>query len=157
MPELKTTTIKQLISFAETVTQKGLLGELKDSIHMDKSDPYINTYLQAILMHDFVEDLKKQDPEEWSVLQNCKLRHWVDPREDGDAKSFEIIVKEMISQNRCISDCMATVARFLYEEVDEKYFDSNTKKLLKISCTNEEVDINWTIRKKPYIVHISKH
>lgn len=156
MPELKSSTIQQLLQFAEAVTQKGLLGELKDSMYMDKSDIYLNTYVQAISMYEFISELKKEDSKEWSVLQGCKLRHWADPREDGDRKSFENTINEMLTNNRCVTDCMATVARFLYEEVDGKYLKENTKKELKAICTNEMVDINWFIQKNPYIVYPSK-
>ena len=42
---LNSTTIKQLIQFANSVTTQGLVNELPDSINMDEKDPYLNTYV----------------------------------------------------------------------------------------------------------------
>lgn len=136
------TTIKHLVQFANSVTLKGLLNEMHDAIDMDKNDVYMNTYIQAIMLMDYVGELKKSNVYEWNELKDIKLRHWTDQKQDGNIVTFEIMLQQM-NKRRCITDCMATVARYLYEEIPEKYLDKKTKAMLISNCYNDEVDIKW--------------
>src|SRR5271170_3967138 len=103
---LNSNTIKQLIQFAKNVTSKGLLNEIPDVSKMNDNDPYLNTYIQAITLIEYVSELKKNDTNEWNKLKDIKLRHWADPRQNGNVDTFENMLNEM-NKRRCVTDCMA--------------------------------------------------
>ena len=127
LSKIKRKTTDKLLNFAGGVTTRGLLGELRDSINMDESDIYLKTYIKAMEMSEYINELKEEDSNEWEILRNCKLCHWADSREKCDTQTFEQILREMVNNSRCVTDCMATVARYLYEELDEKMFKPGQK------------------------------
>lgn len=151
---LKQNTIKILITFAKHVTTQGLTDELPPP--EQASGDELSTYQDAAILREEIENLKKNDPSEWEKLLRCNFIGWSDPRIDTkeDFYSFEFWYNKVFKNNYCISAFKATVARFLYEQVDsqkQSILDPTEKSYLILRYQNDSVNLSWQIQSPPKI------
>jgi hypothetical protein len=149
---LKSNTIQMLLKFAQNINQQGLVSELPSQEKADNDQ--LSTYIDATNLYDSIQVMKKNDDAEWQKLRKCSLRNWADPRTNHDGDTFESCFDGVFKDMQCVSALKATVARFLYEQVDTTKNDLLNEKVkidLRFQCLNEFVDINWKIQSQPSI------